>query len=76
MVFRRAAPDDIWLDCPGTWQRAGGDGVRTAIVSCPKCGGSVSLSRHEIAQDGSVSPSLVCPYDCDFHEFVKLEGWR
>jgi hypothetical protein len=31
---------------------------------------------HTVADDGTVSPSLVCPFaPCTFHEFVKLEGW-
>lgn len=31
---------------------------------------------HTVAEDGTVSPSVVCPYDgCDFHEFVRLLDW-
>jgi hypothetical protein len=38
--------------------------------------GSV-LRNHRIASDGAVSPSVVCPNpQCDFHEFVRLEGWH
>lgn len=33
------------------------------------------LATHSIAEDGIVSPSVVCPYGCGFHEFIKLEGW-
>lgn len=52
------------------------DGSITALVKCPGCGRHASLSAHEIRHDGSVFPSLVCPYDgCEFHEFVKLEDW-
>lgn len=52
------------------------DGSITALVKCPGCDRRASLSDHEIRHTGEVFPSLVCPYDgCEFHEFVKLEGW-
>jgi hypothetical protein len=35
----------------------------------------MSLSLHRIAADGTVSPSLVCPYYCGFHDYVRLVGW-
>lgn len=50
---------------------------RTAIVSCPGCGQSASLSDHTIGANGDVEPSLVCPAKgCSFHEHVTLVGWR
>lgn len=50
--------------------------VRSASFTCPSCGRVCSLSDHQIAEDGTVAPSVVCPYmDCDFHEFIRLEGW-
>ncbi len=37
----------------------------------------LSIHKHTIAPDGTVSPSVVCPAkDCGFHEFIKLEGWK
>lgn len=61
----------------GVWKGGTIDSVHTATVSCPDCGRGASLSDHEIAVDGKVSPSLVCPHDgCGFHEFVQLEGWK
>jgi len=31
---------------------------------------------HQIAADGTVTPSCVCPYKgCGWHEFVRLVGW-
>lgn len=31
---------------------------------------------HAVSEDGSVSPSVVCPYaPCAWHEFVRLSGW-
>lgn len=64
----------------GVWKggRALRDGqpVRTAFVSCPVCGKSASLRMHDIAPDGKVTPSLVCPYEpCTFHDYVQLDGW-
>ena len=45
-------------------------------VMCAKGHVAFLDSGHAIADDGTVTPSLVCPEDgCDFHEFVKLEGW-
>lgn len=39
-------------------------------------GHAVSLRGHAIAADGVVSPSVVCLVQgCDFHDFVRLEGW-
>ncbi len=34
------------------------------------------LSDHDIARDGTVTPSADCPRDgCDFHDSLKLGGW-
>jgi len=61
---------------PGTWKGLKTPDGRKASFTCPKCGGFGSLTDHDIAPDGTVTPSVVCPYDgCDFHEFIKLEGW-
>lgn len=54
------------------WQHFQG----TAVVKCLNCNKRATLSKHVIELDGTVKPSLVCPYaDCNFHEFVKLEEW-
>jgi hypothetical protein len=49
-----------------------------AFIRCPSCN-KVSLLRssvHAVADDGTVTPSYVCPYPpCAFHEWVRLEGW-
>ena len=61
----------------GVWKRGTTDGKATAIVSCPKCGQSASLSDHTIKDTGEVTPSLVCPHEhCSFHEHVQLVGWE
>ena len=74
--IKPSAPADVWLEEPGTYRAARLDGRRTATMSCPRCGRPASLSGHEIAASGEVSPSVVCPHEpCGFHEFVTLEGW-
>ncbi len=61
----------------GTWHRVVSEGKPKAILECPKCGKSASLDHHEISQDGSVLPSVVCTEEgCDFHEFIKLKNWH
>lgn len=61
---------------PGTWSKAKMvDGQPTALACCVN-GHIASLSGHDIAADGTVTPSLVCPEDgCIFHEFVQLDNW-
>ena len=59
----------------GTWSPRVVAGKRTAQLSCPNCGDSGSLCTHEIAADGTVTPSVMCNA-CDYHESgLKLEGW-
>ena len=68
--------DKKWNGQPGSWfpvKRENGE--RSAMLLCPKCGKAAGLS-HAIADDGTVSPSVVCPYDgCDFHEFIRIMDW-
>lgn len=46
------------------------------VVRCPGCGQIGFLDDHDdIEADGKVMPSLACPKDCGFHEFVILEGY-
>lgn len=53
------------------------DGRLTAIVNCPKCDARCALNNHQIAPNGDVSPSVVCPSPaCNFHEFVTLNEWN
>lgn len=47
-----------------------------AEVTCSR-GHAITLRDHTIEQDGRVIPSIVCKTQgCDFHEVVRLEGWR
>ena len=81
--IQRAADGDTWLQVKGHWRPAliQETGQRTATVSCPTCGNVSSLSGHEIAADGTVTPSLGCPWKigdlpCTFHDWIKLDGWK
>jgi hypothetical protein len=80
---RSAAPSGSW------WinSRLGVEAGDAAVVSvkCPHCARASSLrivdtdgtaEGHDIASDGTVSPSVVCPYpDCAWHTFVRLADW-
>jgi len=47
-----------------------------AEVTCSH-GHGIALRDHTVEADGSVVPSIVCKAPgCDFHEIVRLEGWR
>lgn len=59
-----------------TWIRTK-DGL--AIFVCPN-GHPGGLRSHAISEDGTVHPSVVCGGEggdggCDFHEYIKLDGW-
>lgn len=58
-----------------SWTGVVGPSGRTAHVKCGK-GHIASLAEHTIAEDGTVTPSVVCPWGgCDYHEFIQLIGW-
>ena len=45
-------------------------------IECPVCE-CINLgdsAPHRIEADGSVKNSVICQC-CDFHEYVKIEGW-
>ncbi len=51
-------------------------GRKIAITRCSN-GHVGSLEDHEIAPDGTVSPSVVCQVEgCDFHDYIKLEDYE
>lgn len=59
------------------YKRATSPGAVTAWLYCPLCGRRMALgARHTVRPDGVITPSVVCPYDCGFHDFVQLEGWE
>jgi hypothetical protein len=43
------------------------------LVRCPN--GHVSFLRHHVDDAGVVTPSLKCPYACEWHVDAELEGW-
>lgn len=65
-------PKDPTLQ-PGTWN-LWTTGKRKVLFSCPRCN-LVALLAHEIAPDGSVSPSVQCPKEGCFHDTIRLMGW-
>lgn len=69
----KALGRDIWHKTPLTWKGLQAGQGRSASVTCAN-GHSATLTDHQIAPDGAVTPSLVCP-ECDWHEFVRLIGW-
>jgi len=46
---------------------------QTVALVCPKCDHLLSLVNHTITADGQVSPSVVCPHKCGWHEFIRLK---
>lgn len=60
---------------PDTWRFIVSDGTPAVGYTCPN-GHAGSLSDHDIAENGMVAPSVVCPAPgCGFHEYIQLEGW-
>lgn len=63
---------------PLTWYRATLDGVPTVYLVC-QCGRRVPLSTsHEIADDGTVNPSVWhdrADGGCGFHEMIRLDSY-
>lgn len=63
----------------GTWfVLAASSGKNECAMICLDCERPFGLWNHTIADDGTVSPSVVCGYakdkenPCGFHQFVKL----
>jgi len=54
----------------GKWRKVGA----LIYVQCPQCNYCAAL-QHEIAPDGTVTPSVECPSGCGFHTNVRLTGW-
>jgi hypothetical protein len=77
LAFRHSSKCDE--DIPLTWRNyidPGGTVLECSPVIVDIKGHFLSIHKHSIAQDGTVSPSVVCPVEkCGFHEFIRLEGW-
>ena len=59
---------------PGMWIELSGEAA-AVWVACGACGVRGSLEDHSISDDGTISPSLVCPAECGWHVFARLAGW-
>lgn len=55
------------------WPLQAADQIVSASFVCPVCELRAYLTDHEIAEDGTVTPSVLC--DCGFHDYLKLIGW-
>lgn len=52
---------------------------KSIYARCGDCHSILTIDSHEIASDGSVSPSVVCPYTkegCKWHVIMKLDDWE
>lgn len=63
-------PHDLELT-PGTWRHS--DVPDNILIKCPN--GHIGVLDHDIADDGTVTPSAQCP-SCEWHEMVRLEDWN
>lgn len=76
MIDYKSYPQDEALS-PGTWNKwfIRETGLYAVMFKCTN-GHIGTLMDHQITNDGTVSPSVVCPKDgCGYHEWIKLEGW-
>jgi hypothetical protein len=49
--------------------------VKLIVIVCSN-GHYLGIIDHDISNDGTVNPSVVCPIkDCSFHDYIKLEGY-
>lgn len=84
------APNGSWwyTPMPGLQDEPRTTKVACVLVKCPTCGAPFRLrdadvmgqredgtQGHHIAWDGMVSPSVVCPKECGFHDVVRLKDW-
>ena len=69
---------------PLTWRYLLHELGKSASIVCSN-GHYGIITDHTIAEDGTVSPSIICQgyregriivEECNFHEFIKLEGWE
>lgn len=50
----------------------GKEEIKTYALQCPKCHHAFCLADHKV-ENGVVSPSVVCPFNCGFHEMVTIQ---
>lgn len=59
---------------PGPWWSPL-KGEMNPMIKCTQ-GHTAFLTQHEIQEDGTVDPSIVCPDDgCNWHIWGRLDGW-
>ena len=46
--------------------------IKTYALQCPICNHAFCLINHIIDNNGIVLPSVVCPFNCGFHEFIVI----
>ena len=67
---------EYWAD---HFARMGKPNANWAELCCPDCGRIQHLGdNHKVADDGTVEPSVVCPFTvdrCSFHRYIKLDVW-
>jgi len=78
VLIPRDRSPHLWTPDKPSWRGLRlADGTRSASVACAQCGLSSTLTGHEIAADGTVTPSLQCPHKgCSWHVHVQLAGWE
>jgi hypothetical protein len=71
-IWRSSVAETHVASAPGTWSIWRG----LVFLCCPECGQTCRLDDHEIAEDGAIHPSIVCPTDrCTWHMHARLDGW-
>ena len=68
---------------PVRWQHQQGwrltliDGKLAPRIACPQCGRTAVLSGHSVLRTtGEVWPSMICPHDCGFHDYIQLLDYK
>lgn len=61
---------------PGRYLRGGLD-RKTAVMTCPECGGIIIITEEAIRTTGHLTCRLDCPYtSCTFSDWIMLKHWR
>ena len=74
MVIFPRNDDGDW-PTKGQWRAVRDENKRrSAVLACPGCTATARINSDIVAADGTVKLTVACDY-CDFHEFIKLDGW-
>ena len=75
MMFQRDQSDSEATQPVNTWRSVRGlDGIIYPSLKDSN-GDTFGIESHIVTPAGFVLPSVVCPYDCGFHEFIQLKDW-